>query len=156
MKRTSIKAILACAVAAMGLVFVVSACTNDTPEPTPAPESAPVEATEHALLTTHAALGQDLSGIDTISWATCGSCHGGYEGIVKDTEAFWAGTGQITAANPHASHASAAYACDMCHSFTAEPINQCNQCHGFDSPAGWLDPDPTTTVYGVGQTEPMF
>lgn len=131
--------------------IVGTACTNAATSKT-----ATSEASAGSLYATHAAIGQDISSIDEISYATCGTCHGGYEDIVAATENKWEGVGQIKAANPHASHSSNAYKCTDCHSLTGYSILRCNQCHAFEVPEGWTSPDTDTSVYGITKTEAAY
>lgn len=107
----------------------------------------------------HDALNVDVDLSQGISWASCGlasPCHEGYDQVVEKTEGMWEGIGQIGSANPHASHASNAFDCTDCHSETEDPVNQCNACHDFESPEGWQNPDPGTTLNGVAESEGKY
>lgn len=136
--------------------FALPACSSS--ESSGSSDSA-VEASEDSLVAYHEALGKDFSGVTEVSVSTCTSeaaCHdGSWEAVVEETEALWEGVGQISDANPHDSHAASGYQCSDCHSLTGTSINQCNGCHNFDTPATWVDKDPTTTVNGVATEEPL-
>lgn len=139
-------------------VFVISlaACA---PQQGGSDSSATTEASPASIVGYHEAVGSEVDMSLGMSFASCGQaspCHEGYEQIVEESEAMWEGIGQIGEANPHASHASNAYECADCHSETGDPVNQCNTCHDFESPDGWQDPDPSTSVYGVAATESLY
>lgn len=108
------------------------------------------------LIAQHAAIGQDISSVKEVSIQSCSPCHGDWDSIVAATADLWEPLGQITAANPHASHASAAFECEDCHSLTAVQTLQCGACHEyFELPEGWRHKDPTTSVYGT-QEQPLY
>ncbi len=117
-------------------------------------------AVDGSVLAQHQARGIDLGDITEVSVASCAesSCHGGsWEAVVAKTENMWEGVGQIGEANPHEAHGSAGFTCDNCHVFSASAsINQCNQCHAFATPEGWVDKDPTTTQYGLITELPLY
>lgn len=113
------------------------------------PESS-AEAAEGSLVAYHESIGLDISGLTEVSYEACSECHGDVDEIRAETEDMWAGIGQISDANPHASHASNAFECTDCHVMTeSAQVNVCNQCHEFVSPEGWTDMDPKTTIYGM-------
>lgn len=105
-------------------------------------------AAEGSLVAVHEELGMDISSIEEVSWSTCEPCHGDYQAIREATDAMWPAIGQITEANPHKSHASNALECEDCHTLSDGPqVNQCAVCHNFEAPEGWVDREPTTTIF---------
>lgn len=158
-KRTVCTFSIACATAlalsVAGFAFGQTASSDkeETSAATVSVEGSTSEAVPMSLLEAHEAVGQDISGIVTeVSWQTCEPCHGDYKAIRAATEDMWEGIGQITDANPHSSHGSNAIECVDCHKLNEPQVNVCNQCHEFTTPAGWVDMDPQTTVFGVSAT----
>ena len=155
---------LSCAIAVVATVALAGAiagCSSSGTSDSGSEGTSSGEYAEGSLLAYHENLGEDLSGLlDTeVTWSSCENdgCHGSYEEIRDETEDMWEGIGQITDANPHSSHASNSYECTDCHTLTdSAQINQCNKCHDFDTPEGWDDADPTTTIDGVTATEPLY
>ncbi len=152
------KHILAAAVAAAALLaaFALPGCVGQGGS-AGGSQSDGALSSESALVAYHEAVGFDITGLEEVSAATCGDkCHDGIEGIVESTEGYWEGIGQIGSGNPHASHTSSSYECTDCHAVDGEQVNRCNQCHDYESPEDWVDPDPTTTPYGKTATEPLY
>lgn len=145
---------LACGLASM------TACTPQNQEPSASEATASTSYAENSLAGQHEARGTDISNLADVSVETCTAtgCHGGsWDAVVEETDAIWEGLGQIGEANPHAAHATNGYACSDCHSlFDGASVNQCNGCHAFETPDGWEDKDPTSTVYGLTQEEPLY
>lgn len=148
------KAIVLAIVAAMALgALGISACSSGGASQSGS--AANGDYSDVSLIATHEALGQDISGVTEVSAATCGECHGSWDEIVDKTDGLWEGVGQISAGNPHKSHAASGYECSDCHSLTGTSINQCDGCHNFDTPDGWENKDPETTASGVATEEPL-
>lgn len=147
------KAIVAIAFAA---VFGL-ACAAYAQETTQAPvEPEAVEIQAGSLLAVHDDAGINISAIvKEVSYTTCTTCHD-WDETVAATEDMWPGLGQITPANPHAAHATNAFACADCHAMDEPQVNVCNQCHIFESPEGWVEKSKLTTNYGITATEPAF
>jgi hypothetical protein len=119
-----------------------------------------VDYSSDSLTAYHTKLGLNYSTVTEVSVASCtngSGCHkGSWDSVVKSTDAMWAGICQVGAANPHYSHVTNAIKCSDCHSLTATSTLVCNQCHVFDLPDGWVEPDKTTTNYGVTATESKY
>ena len=152
------KSILAGAIAlslALG-VFSLAACSPQ-PEDSAQPE---ISYTQESLIGQHKARGTEIANLAEVSIESCTGtgCHGGsYDAVIEETEAIWEGLGQIPDANPHNAHATNGFVCQNCHTLADGPsINQCNGCHAFESPDGWEDKDPTTTVFGLVNDEPLY
>ena len=153
-KKISIAAAIVLLVGCMALVACTSSSSDEGSSSTTT-----VEYSEDSLIQLHEDLGSDISDVTEVSASTCtqDSCHGGsFDEVREETDAYWEGIGQITDANPHASHASAGFDCDNCHSLTGTSTNVCNQCHDFDTPEGWVDKDATTSPYGLVTEEPLY
>lgn len=92
----------------------------------------------------------ELNGIADVSYETCTPCHGGdYEGLIAATEEYWPAYAGQSAANPHAEHGSVAYECTDCHRLAGESIVQCNGCHNFELPDGWVSKEWKSTANGL-------
>lgn len=145
--------------AVVAAVLAISLCACSSSNGGGSNSNAVSEYSADSLYAHHAdTMGLDFSGITEVSYETCVSsgCHGDWDKIVADTDAMFAGLGQITDANPHDSHATNAFACSDCHSLTETSNLICNQCHIFTVPEGWTEPEKTGTNYGTTATEPMF
>lgn len=157
-----VAAVLAAAALMGGAVGVVgaSAATGGASEQAgqAASEQAAGDYAEGSVKANHAALGVDLAGVTEVSIEQCSPCHGGsWEAIQETTVDMWEGVGQISDANPHEAHATNGYVCSSCHKLTEGPsVQQCNGCHAFGVPEGWLEKDPTTTAYGLVADEPLY
>lgn len=137
-------------------VFGLMACSPSTGA-TGDGEGSAVECSEGSVIAYHEALGQDTSVFTEVSWSTCATeavCHGSMDEVIEETEAMFAGIGQIPAANPHLAHASNAFECSDCHSLTGTSVLMCNECHNFELPSDWVGKDPRTTTYGHSESAP--
>ena len=139
--------------------LALGACTSSGGDAGSASD-AEVAYSEDSLMGYHDSIGQDITGLTEVSEEACtgSGCHGGsYEAIREATEDYWEGIGQISDANPHESHASAAFACEDCHTLSdGAQVNVCNQCHDFDTPLDWVDKAADSTQYGLTTEEPLY
>lgn len=69
----------------------------------------------------------------------CEECHDDYEEIVEAT-ADWPGAAGEAEINPHVSHFGK-IDCGYCHSMHGASTMYCNNCHIFELPVGWEDPE---------------
>lgn len=147
-------------VACLALGLCVAGCSSDGSSGASGSSAMSGEAAEGSLIAYHEGLGQDFSGVSEVSVSSCASeaaCHdGSWDAVVEETDALWEGVGQIPDANPHHSHATNGFECSDCHSLAGTSVNQCNGCHNFETPDGWDEKDPTTTIYGAAEDEPLF
>lgn len=113
-----------------------------------------------SVIAYHSSLNLNTDSMTEVSVETCASqaaCHSGsWDSVIESTEDMWEGIGQISAANPHASHGTSGFTCESCHSLTGANVNQCNGCHAFETPEGWVDKDPATTAYGLTKDAPLY
>jgi len=147
-------------IALLSVLMVLVACAPQTSTTSDETDTAVEAFAGDSTIGYHQALVADLSVFTDVSLETCTTtpgCHdGGIEALRMATDGFWEGIGQIGSANPHFAHASNAYECRNCHTLSEGPrINQCNGCHNFDSPVGWMDKDSTTTTFGIATEEPL-
>ncbi len=143
------------AIAAAALCVLCIGCSSSPSSEGGLDSTSAGDAAEGSLVAVHEAIGQDISNLTEASIEQCSSCHD-WEETVEQTDALWAGLGQISDANPHYSHATNAFVCGDCHRMSEAQVNVCNQCHIFESPDGWLEKDKTTTNYGIRETEPQY
>lgn len=156
MKKTFLVSVATAAILSCG-VCGLAACS---PQASTSSENASVSYTEDSIMGQHEARGTDITNLTEVSIDSCtgSGCHGGsWDSIIESTDAIWEGIGQIPDANPHAAHATNGFVCENCHSLTEGPsINECNGCHAFETPEGWVDKDSTTTIYGLTTEEPLY
>ena len=135
-RRLSALAKLFSAVAAVGLVTALCACSpTDQKSADAANGSDPSAYPVGSLRAVHAD-GQ-LDGIEEYSKKVCLSCHD-REAIVTATEN-WGG---VEGVNPHAAHTES-YDCVKCHSVDGESVLVCNDAchrHDWELPEGWRSP----------------
>lgn len=126
----------------------------------PSSPSASSDVANDSLVAFHSDFGTNISDLTEVSEASCteSGCHGGsYAAVRETTEGLWAGIGQIGDANPHDSHGSSGFVCENCHNLSdGASVNECNQCHAFDSPEGWDDKAADTTQYGLVTEQPLY
>lgn len=141
-------AVLLMVVATCAFVLAMAGCSTSATSSNDVPSDAASVIQEGTLLARHS--NGELDGITEVSYENCLSCHGGdYEGFIEETDGYWEEFCNIKAANPHASHGTVAFQCQDCHKLSGESVVQCNGCHIFELPEGWVGKDPRTASEGL-------
>lgn len=125
--------VVLCAVFTIALCLTLTACGDASGSTTKTTSEKP---SAGSLLAIHAQ-GQ-LDGVESYSKKLCLGCHS-RETIAEATEGF----GGHEGFNPHAAHVENPQ-CTSCHSVDGTNTLYCNDCHVWDLPSGWANPEEST------------